>query len=196
MLFFLKALRKECRGDNTAKYLQSVRAFDAISEMDPEPNLESLKDCTRFQPIEKNIPQERSARNYTLPRNDDVCNNNVRYTAGQGHNLKNESKITYGQKVGFEFSNDNNNGNGNLYGFRHREETGARISTYAYNDDTYMERMDLVDCTDMNDSSVHSSSLLSNTPAPTQGRERGREGSSARDREENDFYHTSHNNYS
>ena len=189
-------MRKECRGDNTAKYLQSVRAFDAISEMGPESNLESLGDCTRFQQKEKNIPQERATRNYSLPWNDDVSNNNVRYTAGQGQNLKNESKNTYGQKVGFEFNNEIVNGNGNLYGSRHREEMGARISTYAYKDDTYLERMDLVDCTDMNDSSVHSSSLLSNTPAPTQGGERGRVGSSARDREENNFYHTSHNNYS
>lgn len=96
--------------------------------------------------------------------------------------MKNENKINCGQRVGFEFNNENRNEN--LHKYSHRE--GVRISTYAYNDDTYMERMDLVDCTDMNDSSVHTSSLLSNTPE--QGREQGRERGSDRYKEENKFY--------
>ena len=182
----MQALRKECRGDNTAKYLQSVRAFDAISEMEPEPNLESIEDYTRIKLKEKNVLPEYSTRNYPLPRNNDVSDNNLKFAGGQ--NGEKESKLFYGQKVGFEFNNKNENEN--LYGYRHREEMDVRTSTYAYNDQSYMERMDLVDCTDMNDSSVHSSSLLSNTPA--QGREKGRE----RDREENISYQISQNHYS
>lgn len=189
-------MRKECRGDNTAKYLQSVRAFDAISEMEPEPNLESIKEYTRFKQKEKNLLQERSSKSVTLSRNDDASSDNKRFTDGE-HDIniktKNENKINCCQKVGFEFNNENENENLNRY--RHKEDmgVGARISTYAYNDDTYMERMDLVDCTDMNDSSVHTSSLLSNTPE--QGREQCRERGSDRYKEENKFHQDSQFNY-
>ena len=167
--------------------------------MEPEPNLESIKEYTRFRQKEKNLLQERSLKNAMLSRNDDASNNNKRYTDGEhdvNMKMKNENKINCGQKVGFEFNNENENENENTHRYRHREEigVGARTSMYAYNDDTYMGRMDLVDCTDMNDSSVHTSSLLSNTPE--QGRIQGGERGSDRYREENKFHNNNQLNYS
>ena len=163
--------------------------------MEPEPNLESIKEYTRFKQKEKNVLQERSSKNVLDSRNDNASNNIKRYSdLEHDTRMKNENKISCGQRVGFEFNNENKNENIHRYGHREEAGVGARTSTYAYNDDMYMERMDLVDCTDMNDSSVHSSSLLSNTPE--KGREQGRERAGDRCKEENKFHHDSHFNYS